>query len=131
MFMCNIIFFIQAETKSDFADGLPRRFEFLDKFLVRTLYFLRKNILGWISHNHLLQGDNSWFGAGEGPTFVDFQTYEVLYQLKKFAPNCLDSRDKLLSFMERVESLPRIAKYMKSDRFISGPIWSPQAKWED
>ncbi len=43
-------FFIQAETKSDFADGLPRRFEFLDKFLVRTLHFFGKNILGCFSH---------------------------------------------------------------------------------
>ncbi len=79
---------------------------------------------------HNLQGDDDWFGAGEGPTFVDFQIYEVLWQLRKFVPNCLDGCNKLLSFLDRVESLPRIAEYMKSDHYISGPIWSPQANWE-
>jgi glutathione S-transferase len=55
-------------------------------------------------------------------TFVDFLMYEMLDEHKVLEPKILEGYPALEKFQERIESLPRIAKYIKSPRFIKYPL---------
>ena len=75
------------------------------------------------------QGENNWLAGGEGPSFVDFYAYEALDHHRVLEPKVLDGFKKLSTYMARFEALPGVAEYMKSDRFMSSPIYMPTAKW--
>ena len=66
-------------------------------------------------------GSKSWF-AGDSLTYVDFHMYELLDQHKQLMPNCMNELENMTSFMLRFESLPKIAEYMKSDKFIKASV---------
>ncbi|KXJ12315.1 Glutathione S-transferase Mu 3 [Exaiptasia diaphana] len=65
--------------------------------------------------------------AGDKITFVDFVMYELLDQHKVFDASLLEPHKNLQAFMERIEALPKIAEYMKSDKFMTRPINNPMA----
>ncbi|CAG7817194.1 unnamed protein product [Allacma fusca] len=58
------------------------------------------------------------FFAGDNVTFVDFIVYEMLDQHKILEPTCLEKFKNLEDFVQNVESLERIAAYLKSGRII-------------
>ncbi|XP_018422494.1 PREDICTED: glutathione S-transferase Mu 1-like isoform X3 [Nanorana parkeri] len=73
-------------------------------------------------------GDRHWF-AGDKITFADFLMYDVLDQHRILDPNCLQNFQNLQDFLTRFETLPAIAAYMKSPRFMKTPINSRMASW--
>ncbi|XP_077983079.1 glutathione S-transferase Mu 4-like [Glandiceps talaboti] len=73
-------------------------------------------------------GDNPWF-AGQNVSFVDFVMYELMDQICHVDSKALDNLKNLKDFQARVEALPAIAAYMKSDRFMKGPLNNPVAKF--
>nr|AFM86832.1 Glutathione S-transferase Mu 3 [Callorhinchus milii] len=72
--------------------------------------------------------EKPWF-AGEKITFVDFLLYEVLDEHLIFEAKSLDEFKNLQAFFKRFEALEKISAYMKSDRFMKGPINNKIAKW--
>merc|ERR1712179_320576 len=92
--------------KDDYLKALPKTLQMFSDFL----------------------GSKSWF-AGESLTFVDFHMYELLDQHKQLVPNCMKELENMTSFMERFESLPKIAEYMKSDKFMKAPLNNKMAKF--
>jgi len=73
-------------------------------------------------------GSNPYF-AGNNLTYVDFLVYEMLDQHKTFSPTCLDQFLNLQQFTERIEALPAIAAYMRSDKFLKKPFNGLMAKF--
>eukprot|EP00002_Diphylleia_rotans_P013106 TRINITY_DN254_c0_g1_i2.p1 TRINITY_DN254_c0_g1~~TRINITY_DN254_c0_g1_i2.p1 ORF type:complete len:121 (+),score=30.22 TRINITY_DN254_c0_g1_i2:639-1001(+) len=70
----------------------------------------------------------SWF-AGENLTFADFLVYEYLDKILILQPSALDSFSNLKEFHQRFESLPRIAAYMASPRFMRAPLNNKMASF--
>ncbi|EHB11684.1 Glutathione S-transferase Mu 1 [Heterocephalus glaber] len=62
-------------------------------------------------------------------TFVDFLAYDVLDLYRIFEPKCLDVFPKLKDFISRFEGLKKISAYMKSSRFLPGPLFLKMAMW--
>ncbi|XP_031572852.1 glutathione S-transferase Mu 3-like [Actinia tenebrosa] len=73
-------------------------------------------------------GEEKFF-VGEKITFVDFVMYELLDQHKVFDASLLEPHANLKAYLERIEALPAIAAYMKSDKFITRPINNPIARF--
>ncbi len=48
--------------------------------------------------------------------------YEILDQHSVLEPTALDAFPNLKQFQARIRGLPKIAAYMKSDKFISYPL---------
>jgi len=90
--------------KVDYLKNLPQSLELLSKFL----------------------GDRP-FLAGESVTYVDFLAYEILDKLNALAPEIVSKVDNLKKYIERVESLPQIANYLKNNP--KTPFNGPMAKW--
>merc|ERR1712183_566667 len=70
--------------------------------------------------------DRTWL-AGDSLSFPDFHLYEMLDQHLLLDPSCCGPFPNLVSFHQRFQALPRIAAYMKSDRFMERPINNPYA----
>ncbi|XP_058515984.1 glutathione S-transferase Mu 2 isoform X5 [Ochotona princeps] len=92
--------------KPDYLKGLPDKLTLYSQFL----------------------GKRPWF-AGDKITIADFHAYDVLDINRIFAPGCLDAFPNLKDFMARFESLPKIAAYMKSSRFLPRPVYPKLASW--
>jgi len=92
--------------KKAYLEGLPKTLQQFEAFL----------------------GGRQWF-AGSSLAFPDFHMYELLDQHKLMVPNCLADCPNLTAFMERFESLPQIAKYKKSPKFMSSPINNKMASF--
>lgn len=88
--------------KPGYLADLPAKLELISRFLGTYPYF-----------------------GGDGITYVDFLVYEVLDQHKCLEPSCLDTFPKLKTFCARIEARPRIAQYMKSDKFLRWPVIWP------
>ncbi|KAL3974361.1 POU domain transcription factor, class 2 [Sarotherodon galilaeus] len=73
-------------------------------------------------------GGRKWF-VGDKITFVDFIMYELLDEHRALEPKCLENFKNLNDLMKRFEALERIAAYMKSPRFMKGPINNRMAQW--
>uniref|UniRef100_A0A8C0YYG5 Glutathione S-transferase n=1 Tax=Canis lupus familiaris TaxID=9615 RepID=A0A8C0YYG5_CANLF len=73
-------------------------------------------------------GKRPWF-AGEKLTYVDFLVYDILDLHRIFEPTSLDAFPNLKEFMARFEGLKNISAYMKSSRFIPGPLFLKIAMW--
>jgi glutathione S-transferase len=59
--------------------------------------------------------DRPYF-AGDSVTFPDFRMYEMLYSHRVLAPEVLNKFPSLVVFIKKIEALPRIADFLKSDR---------------
>ncbi|XP_007529408.1 glutathione S-transferase Mu 2-like [Erinaceus europaeus] len=92
--------------KPEFLEGLPEKMKQYSEFL----------------------GKRPWF-AGDKITFVDFLVYDLLDQHSIFQPNCLDTFPNLKEFLARFEALAKISAYMKSSRFLRGPLFGTMASW--
>lgn len=73
-------------------------------------------------------GKRPWF-AGEKLTYVDFLVYDILDLHRIFEPTSLDAFPNLKEFMARFEGLKNISAYMKSSRFVPGPLFLKIAMW--
>lgn len=67
-------------------------------------------------------GSHQFFAGGSEPTFADFIMYELLDQHRALCPEVITKYTNIAAFMDRVEALPKIAEYIKSDRFLKKPI---------
>uniref|UniRef100_A0A452QGR7 Glutathione S-transferase n=1 Tax=Ursus americanus TaxID=9643 RepID=A0A452QGR7_URSAM len=73
-------------------------------------------------------GKRPWF-AGEKLTYVDFLVYDLLDLHRIFEPKSLEAFPNLKEFMTRFEGLKKISAYMKSGRFLPGPLFLKIAVW--
>ncbi|XP_045331066.1 glutathione S-transferase Mu 4-like [Leopardus geoffroyi] len=73
-------------------------------------------------------GKRPWF-AGEKITCLDFLAYDILDLHCIFEPKSLDAFPNLKEFMARFEGLKKISAYMKSSRFLPGPLFLKIAFW--
>ncbi|KAM9752640.1 glutathione S-transferase Mu 1-like [Menidia menidia] len=87
-----------------------------------------KTLPGVLKQFSDFMGNRKWF-AGDKLTFIDFTAYELLDQLRLFHPPCLNEFKNLKDFMDRFEGLEKISAYMKSGRYIKGPVHNRMAKW--
>lgn len=76
-----------------------------------------------------LLGDAPFFG-GATVSAADFKAYEEFDKCRIIAPGCLDGYPKLAGFVARVEAIPAIASYLKSDRFAARPLNNPHAQFK-
>jgi glutathione S-transferase len=60
-------------------------------------------------------GDQPYF-AGDSVTFPDFPMYEMLYSHRILAPEVVNKFPSLVAFIGKIEALPRISDFLKSDR---------------
>jgi glutathione S-transferase len=67
-------------------------------------------------------GENNWM-AGKKLTYVDFLCYEFFDWALYLDPTCMDLYNNLREYMKRFEGLPQIMSYMKSDSFMSWPLF--------
>lgn len=73
-------------------------------------------------------GKRPWFVGGK-LTYVDFLAYDMLDLHRIFEPKSLDAFPNLTDFVVRFEGLEKISAYMKSSRFIPGPVYTKIAVW--
>lgn len=77
---------------------------------------------------HMLQeistflGESAEWFAGERLTYVDFLAYEVLFQMSVWNSSIFKDAQRVKDFIARFESLPAIAEYMTTDRYIRWPF---------
>jgi len=74
-----------------------------------------------------LIGDKKWFA--DKLSVADFVLYELFDQVLLMNSKALDDAPHVKAFLERFEALPRIAAYLKSDRYLKKPCNNPQAGW--
>merc|ERR1711983_38956 len=60
-------------------------------------------------------GDRQFFSA-DYLTYPDFHMYEMLYSHLQLAPEEVNKFPNLVAFIERIENLPKISDFLKSDR---------------
>nr|XP_034355334.1 glutathione S-transferase Mu 2-like isoform X2 [Arvicanthis niloticus] len=96
----------QEKRKPEYLEGLHDKMKLYSEFL----------------------GKQPWF-AGDKITYVDFLVYDVLDKHRLFEPTCLDAFPNLKNFMAQFEALKKISAYMKSSRFLSGPMYLKTAWW--
>ncbi|CAB4069505.1 GST [Lepeophtheirus salmonis] len=116
-----------AEQAMDFRNGFARlcynpNFESLKDEYLKSIQDKLKEFSNFI-------GKSSWF-TGESITFADFIIYELLDQHRLLSSKLLDPFQNLRDFLDRFEKLPKIAKYMKSERFIHRPINNKMAAFK-
>lgn len=73
-------------------------------------------------------GDNEWCSGGP-LTYVDFLVYEWVHVNQLFYPELLTGMVNVENYQRRIESLPNVAAYIKSDKFIKWPVTAVMAKW--
>ena len=59
-------------------------------------------------------GDGYW--VGEQLSFVDFCAWHFLDYVRPFSQRTLERYEKLMAFKQRIESRPRVAAYLASER---------------
>lgn len=55
--------------------------------------------------------------------------YEILDVNSTLEPNLLDELLNLTDFHARMQSLPNLAAFMKSNKFMPTPLTGPMAHW--
>lgn len=69
------------------------------------------------------------FVLGDRVSYVDMILYSVLDYIRLFIPDFIARESALPSFLERIETLPNIKKYINSDKFSRMPVTGPTALW--
>merc|ERR1711970_1018119 len=69
------------------------------------------------------------FVSGNTLTYVDFMFWEILDHMYRFDDSMFADFKNLLAFKSNFEALPKVAAYIKSDRFMVGPCNNKMAKW--
>ena len=60
---------------------------------------------------------------------MDFVLYEIFDASSHFEPTILDGYPNLLAFQSRIQMLPTVAAYIRSDKFLAKPFHGPMAYW--
>ena len=60
-------------------------------------------------------------------TYIDFLMYELLDIHSILEPTILDEVANLKAYHDRIAELPTVAAYMKSEKFLKGPLNAPIA----
>ena len=60
-------------------------------------------------------------------TWLDFLVYDLLDIHRLLEPTALTDFSNLEAYQSRIEALPTVAAYMKSDQFIEYPITAGKA----
>ncbi|XP_015782782.1 glutathione S-transferase Mu 1-like [Tetranychus urticae] len=81
-----------------------------------------------LAHTANVLGSNK-FVLGDRVTYVDFLLYTTLDYIRLFKPSSIDPHANLKSYLDRIEALPEINKYYKSEGFSRFPITYEIAKW--
>ncbi|XP_018495947.1 glutathione S-transferase Mu 1 [Galendromus occidentalis] len=74
-------------------------------------------------------GDRNYI-AGEQLTYVDFLLWETLDQHRTLWPEyekMYSKHPKLESYLKRIEGLPKVAKFLESEKCIKWPVWSERS----
>ena len=58
-------------------------------------------------------------------TYIDFLMYELFDVHLILEPTILDEVANLKAYHDRIEQLPTLAAYIKSDKFIKAPLNGP------
>jgi len=61
-------------------------------------------------------GDKKFF-VGDNVTYVDFFLYELFLNFSYVASDLMNKYTNIQNYQERIEALPAIAKYMKTERY--------------
>jgi glutathione S-transferase len=61
---------------------------------------------------------NKKFFMGDNVTYVDFYLYHMFTTLAGFAPELFNKYPTFKTYMQTIEALPAIAKYMKSEKYV-------------
>mmetsp|Transcript_24778 Transcript_24778/g.32371 ORF Transcript_24778/g.32371 Transcript_24778/m.32371 type:complete len:267 (-) Transcript_24778:287-1087(-) len=89
--------------------------------------FFQNTLPTWVEKLSGKLDSNNWF-TGDKITVVDFVLYELLDQSRIMQKRICNKEDlfnnypNLAQFLDRFEELPAIKAYMKSERFMKGPI---------
>ena len=73
-------------------------------------------------------GENQYL-LGDKLTYPDFIFYDALQIHTVFHPTVLNGHSNLKNYLERIEKLPNIAAYHKSDKYHELPYNGITAKW--
>lgn len=92
--------------KLAYLDGMEKKLEILDKYI----------------------GDGP-FVLGEKLTYVDFMLYEYVSQIRKMAPERVDSAVNIGRLLKAVEDLPQLQEHFNSELYKTGPIHPPFANF--
>ncbi len=103
-----------SSMKSYCQDELPRRLKWLEDFL----------------------GGENFVAGGSSASIADLKIYETLRKLKiiesqpSVSTRAIESSPKISAFIERVEALPSMKKYMSSSNFLSRPLNNEHAQFK-
>jgi len=92
--------------KADFAKTVPEKFQPWSQYL----------------------GENKYL-TGDQVTYVDFVFWDLLQVYQKFEPTALQTFPNLKAYFERVQTLPKVEAYLKSDKFKANEYCGPIAKF--
>merc|ERR1711963_182290 len=104
---------MMLDNAMDFRNGFimlsynPKFNELKDEYLQKLEPTLAK-------FSHFL-GTRKFFVA-DYLTFPDFHMYEMLYSHKQLAPQLVAKFPNLINFIDRMENLPRVSAFLKSNR---------------
>jgi len=87
---------LKAELEVYVNGPLPVHFEKLSKFL-----------------------GNKKFFTGDNVTYVDFYVYELFLNFSYIASDLMNKYSNIKNFQQRIEALPAIAKYMKTEKYMT------------
>jgi len=90
--------------------------KFFEGFLPTTLAPLEKFI-----------ANKAWF-TGKFITVADFSLYEIFDVLRIMDSKSLEPFPKIRSFVSRFETIPKIAEFMKSDRYMKRPLFNTNSR---
>ena len=104
---------MMLENAMDFRNGFVRlsynpKFDDLKDDYIKNLEPTLQNFSKFL-------GERQYFAA-DYLTFPDFHMFEMLYSHQKLAPEVVAKFANLVAFIERIEKLPKIADFLKSER---------------
>ena len=106
---------IMTENAMDFRNGFVRLcYSSPENFEARKPDYL-KNLEPTLERFSTFLGDRPFFAA-DSVTVADFHMYEILYSHEKLDSALVAKFPNLLAFIARMEALPRIAEFLKSER---------------
>ncbi|CDS38088.1 glutathione S-transferase [Echinococcus multilocularis] len=117
MLQCEVVDLRMAFTRTCYSPD----FEKLKPGLFETLAQKLPNFEAYL-------GEKEWL-TGDKINYPDFSLCELLNQLMKFEPTCLEKYPRLKAYLSRFENLPALRDYMASKEFKTCPCNGASAKW--
>jgi glutathione S-transferase len=93
------------KAKAEWIKNLPAELKLISEFLGNKPYF-----------------------AGNNITYVDFLAYEFIGTYNFIVPEVVGKFPNLVKFLDRIDTLPNIAKYKASSKYVDFP-WGINSKW--